>query len=156
MGDDGGSGQLGDIEKHIPIWEGRFLRTSSVGDAAKFKTSETALRLSQAASQASQSGPDAAAAEPLAADGGGRGGAGTDAQVIELARKISAMEAQIERIEERNGILEESIQTPNSDFFPAMYHLWQCASSLQNYPGPRDAQREVSTRPPRCCVLSCF
>ena len=104
---DGGSSQPGDIEKHFEVWEGRFLHTSSVGDAAKFKTFETALGLIQAASQASQLGPAAAAAGPPAADGGGggstdaagppaadgcgRGGAGTDAQVIELARVISAI-----------------------------------------------------------------
>ena len=59
---------------------------------------ETALGLNQAASQALQPGPAAAdcgggtdAAGPPAADGGG--GGGTDAQVIELTRKTSAMEA---------------------------------------------------------------
>ena len=132
MRHNGGSSQPGDIEKQFEVWEGRFLRTSSVGDAAKFKTSETALRLSQAASQASQSGPDAAAAEPLAADGGGRGGAGTDAQVIELSRKISAMEAHIENLEQRNRILEESTRSLNSKFASVMNYLKQRASPLPN------------------------
>ena len=132
MRHNGGSSQPGDIEKQFEVWEGRFLRTSSVGDAAKFKTSETALRLSQAASQASQSGPDAAAAEPLAADGGGRGGAGTDAQVIELARKTSAMEAYIEKLEQRNRILEESTRSLNPKFASVMNYLKQRASSLPN------------------------
>ena len=72
--------------------------------AAKAKKIETALGLDQAASQAPQSGPAAAdgggctdAAGPPAADGGGSGG--TDAQVIELTRKNSAMEAQIEQLQ---------------------------------------------------------
>ena len=112
------------------VWEGRFLRTGSAGDAAEVKTFETALGLNQAASLASQPGPAAAADKPPAADGGGgggtdaagppaadgcgRGGAGTDAQVIKLTRKISAMEAQISELEQGNGILEESIQILNS------------------------------------------
>ena len=77
--------------------------------AAKAKNFETALELDQAASQAPQSGPAAAdgggctdAAGPPAADGGG--GGGTDAQVIELTRKTSAMEAQIEQLEQRYGV----------------------------------------------------
>ena len=68
MRHDGGSSQPGDIEKHFEIWEGRFLRTGSVGDTAKVKTFETALKLNQAASQASQPGPAAAAAGPPTAD----------------------------------------------------------------------------------------
>ena len=47
----------------------------SVGGAETVKTFQSALGLSQAASQASQPGPAAAAAGPPAADGGG----GTDA-----------------------------------------------------------------------------
>ena len=47
---------------------------------------------------------------PPAADGGG--GGGTDAQVNELTRKISAMEAQIEQLEQRNGVLEETFKPP--------------------------------------------
>ena len=85
--------------------------------AAKAKKIETALGHNQAASHAPQPGPAAAdcgggtdAAGPPAADGGG--GAGTDAQVIELTRKITAMEAQIEELEQRNGILEENLQIP--------------------------------------------
>ena len=97
----GGSSQPGDIEKHFEVSEGRLLRTGSFGDAAKAKTFETALGLNQAASQASQSGPAAAAAGNPAVDGGGRGGGGTDAQVIELTRKISAMEALIENPNKR-------------------------------------------------------
>ena len=96
---DGSSSEPGDIEKHFKAWEGRFLRTSSVGDAAVVKSFETAFGLNQSASQASQPGPAAAAAGPPAANGGGgggtdaagpsaadgrgRGGAGTGAQVIE-------------------------------------------------------------------------
>ena len=79
--------------------------------AAKAKTFETALGLNQAASQASQPGPAAAAAELPGADSGG--GGGTDAQVIKMARKISAMEVQIEQLEQRNGIIRESIKTFN-------------------------------------------
>ena len=94
-----------------------------MGTAAKF---ETALGLNQAASQASQPGPTAAAAGPPSADGGG----GTDAQAIDLTLKISAMEAQIEQLEQRNGILQESIQTPNSKFASLINYLDQCASSL--------------------------
>ena len=68
---DGGSSQPGDIEKHCKAWEGRFLRTGSVGGFAKVKTSETALGLNEAAGQASQPGAAAAAAGPPTADGGG-------------------------------------------------------------------------------------
>ena len=81
------------------------VRKGSVRDAPKAKKIETALRLNQAASQAPQPGPAAAdcggctdAAGPPAADGGG--GGGTDAQVIELTRKTSAMEPQIEQLEQ--------------------------------------------------------
>ena len=139
MRPDGGSSQSADIEKHSEVWEGRILRTGSVGDAAKVKTLESALGLNQAASQAPQPGNAAAAAGHPAADGGGggggtdaagpptadgdgRGGAGTDAQVIELTRKIPAMEAQIEQLEQRNGILERAIQNQNSKFASAMYY----------------------------------
>ena len=71
-----------------------------MGDAAKVSAAETASRLNQAASQTSQPGPAAAAAISPAADGGG--GGGTDAQVIELTRKISAMESQIEQLDQTN------------------------------------------------------
>ena len=102
------------------------------------------MGLNRAASQASQPGPAAAKAEPPAADGGGGtdaaeppaadsgGGGGTDAQVIKMARKISAMEVQIEQLEQRNGIIRESIKTFNWKFASAMNHLKQFASSLQN------------------------
>ena len=46
------------------------------------------------------------AAGPPDADGGG---GGTDAQVTDLTRNISAMVAQIEQLEQRNGILEGPI-----------------------------------------------
>ena len=89
--------------------------------AAKAKNFETALGLDQAASQAPQSGPAAAdgggctdAAGPLAADGGGSGS--TDAQVIELTRKITAMEAQIEELEQRNGIIKDNFKTLTPNF----------------------------------------
>ena len=85
--------------------------------AAKAKKIETALGLNKAASQAPQPGPAAAdgggcieAAGHPAADGGG--GGGTDAQVIELTRKTSAMEAQIEQLEQSNRILEENLKLP--------------------------------------------
>ena len=71
MGDDGGSGHLGDIEKHIRIWEGRSLPTGPVRGSKQVERSEAALRLRQGASKASQPGPAAAAAGPPAADGGG-------------------------------------------------------------------------------------
>ena len=141
---DGSSSQPGDIEKHFEVWEGKVLRSGSVRGAAKVKTFETALGLNQAASQASQPGPAAATAGPPAADGGGGtdaagppaadggGGGGTDTQVIELVRKISAMEAQIEKLEQRNGILEKSTLTPNSKYAPVMNNLKQRASSSQN------------------------
>ena len=138
----GGSSQPGDTEKHFKTWEGRFLSTGSVGDNAKVKTFETALGLNQAASRAPQPGLFAAAAGSPATDigsggggtdaagspaagCGGRGGAGNDAQVTELARKISAMEAQIEKLEHRNGILEDSIRSRNSKL--AYQVLKQCA-----------------------------
>ena len=104
MRNDGGSSQPGDIEKHFEVWEGKVLRKSSVRGAAKAITSYTALGLKETASQVSQPGPAAAggggtyAAGPPGADGGG--GGGTDAQVIELTRKISAMEAQQTRTKE--------------------------------------------------------
>ena len=113
MRNDGGSSQPGDIEKHVKVWEGKVLRTGSVRGAEKAITFETAFGLNQATSQASQRGPAAAAAGPPA-DGGG--GGGTDAKVIELTRKISAMKAQIEQLEQRNGILEGSILALNSKF----------------------------------------
>ena len=109
--------------------------------AAKVNTFEIALGLNQAESQASQPGPAAAAAGPPAADGGGGtdaagppaadggGGGGTDAQVIELTRKISAMEAQIEELEQRNGILEEYMKTSNSKYASVIN---SGASSLPN------------------------
>ena len=124
----GGSSQPGDIEKHLEVWEGRSLRTGSAVGAAKVKTFETALGLNQDVSQASRPGPAAAAVGLPAADGGG--GGGTDAQVIELTRKISAMEAQIEHLEQRNGILDESIQGHNTKFASIMNYLKQCTSSL--------------------------
>ena len=49
----------------------------------------------------------------------------SDAQIIELTRKVSAMEAQIEQIVQRNGILRESIQTPNSKYSSVMNNLRQ-------------------------------
>ena len=98
----GGSSEPGNFEKPFEVWEGRFLPTGSVGDAAKIKPFETALGLNQAASQASQPGPAAAAAGTPAADGGG--GDGTDVQVIELARKIfrGGSSNQTTRTKERN------------------------------------------------------
>ena len=130
------------------VWEGRFLRRGSVCGAAKVKTFETTYGLNQAASQASQPGPAAAAAGPPAADcgggggtdaagpptagGGGGDGAGTDAQVIESTHMISAMEAQLEQLEQRSRILKESIKTPNSKFSSVMIYLKQCVSSLPN------------------------
>ena len=115
------------------VWEGRFLRTGSVGDTTKTRAFKAALGLRKAASQASQPGLAAIAAEHPSADGGGGGGtgasrppaadggvdgggAGIEALVIELTRKISAMKAKTEKLEQRNGILEESIQNPNSKF----------------------------------------
>ena len=90
-------------------WEGKVVRKGSVRGAAKATTFETALGLDQAASRAPQPGPPAAdgggctdAAGPPAADGGG--GGGTDAHVIELTRMTSAIEAQIERLDQRYGV----------------------------------------------------
>ena len=40
MRNDGGSSQPGGVEKHFVVWEGRFLRTGSVGGAAKVKIFE--------------------------------------------------------------------------------------------------------------------
>ena len=75
----------------------------------KSQNFETALRLDQASSRAPQPGPAAAdgggctdAAGPPAADDGG--GSGTDAQVIEFTRKTSAMEAQIEQLEQKYDV----------------------------------------------------
>ena len=142
MRNDGGSSQPGVIERQV--WEGKLLRTGSVGGAAKTKKYETALGFNPAVSQASQPGPAAAAAGPLAADGfggtdaagppaaDGGGGGGTDAQVIELTRKISAMVAQITHLEQRNGYIEESILTFNSKFTSVMNCFEKCASFLPN------------------------
>ena len=139
---DGSSSEPGDIEKHFEVWEGRFPRKGSVGGAAKVKTFETTLGLNQVTSQASQPGPDAAAAGPPAAHGSGGtdaagpsfadggGGGGTDARITELKRKISAMEAQIEHLEQRNGILKGSIKIPNSKFAFVLNYLEKCVSSL--------------------------
>ena len=63
------------------------------------------------------------AAGPPAAGGGGGGGGGIGAQVIELARNISAMEAQIEQFEQRNGILKGFIRTPNSKYASVMNYF---------------------------------
>ena len=77
--------------------------------AAKAKKIDTALGLNLVASHGPQPGPAAAdcgsvtdAAGPPAADGGG--GGGTDAQVINLTRKTSAMEAQIEQLEQKYDV----------------------------------------------------
>jgi len=129
-----GGGNEG-IEDHYKAWTGKFLHTGYVLDIQKF---ETALGLSQGASQAFHPGAAAAATGPPAADGGGASqasqpgaaaaatgppAAGSDAQVLELTRKISALEAQIERnaksfslLEERNAYLEDSLHTLNSKF----------------------------------------
>ena len=120
----------GDLAKHFEVWKGRHPPpTGPVSDAVKVEAYRNTLGLNQPASQVSQSWPAATAAGPLAVDGGGVG-AGTDAQVIELARKISAVVYQIEQLEQRNGILDGSICTPNSNFASAMGHLKQCASSF--------------------------
>ena len=58
------------------------------------------------------------------------GGGCTDAQVIKLARKISAIEAQIEQLEQRNANLEESLQSLNSNLPSLLNYFNQCASSL--------------------------
>ena len=112
MRNGGGSCEPWDIDNHSRVWKGEILRTDSVRGAANLKTFNTSLRLNQGASQAIQPGTASAAAGPPAADGGG----GTDAQAIELTRKITAMEAQIEELEQRNANLEESLQLsiPNS------------------------------------------
>ena len=130
MRNSGGSSQPVDIERHCEVWESKVLRTGSLRGSAKLKTLETALGLNQAVSQASQPRPAAAAAGPPTADGGG---GGTDAQVIVLARKNFAMEAQIEKLERRSGILEKSIKTINSKFASVMNSLKPCASPLPNY-----------------------
>ena len=132
--DGSSSSEPGNIENHFEVWEGRFPRKGSAGGAATVKTFETAWGLNQASSQAPQPGPAAAAAGLPVADGGG--GGGTDAQVIELAREISAMEAQIEQLKQRNGILEIPIRTPNSKFASAMNHLEQFGSSLPKLARP--------------------
>ena len=106
-----------------------------MGGASEAKTFETSLGLNQTASQVSQPGPAAATAGPPAAEYGGGtdaagptfagkgSGGGTSAQVIELTHKISAMEAQIEQLEQRNEILTEYIRTPNSKFASVMNYL---------------------------------
>ena len=128
------------LDKQVPP-------TGSVRVADKVESFEAALRLNQGASQASQPGAAAAAAGPPTTDGGGgtdaagspaadggggtaSGGGGTDAQVIEFIRKISAMEALIEQLEQRNANLEESLQTPNSKFPSLLNYFKKCASSL--------------------------
>ena len=132
-----------DIEDHYKAWTGKSLHTGYVLDIQKF---ETALGLSQGASQAFHPGAAAAATGPPAADGGGgnsgasqafqpgaaaaatgppaadcgggtaSGGGCTDAQVIELTTKISALEAKFEQLEQRNTNLEDSLQGLNSKF----------------------------------------
>ena len=131
---DGGSSQPGDIEKHLKTWEGKALRTGSVRGAAEVKTFKTALGLNQATSKASQPGPSAAA--------DGSGGGGTDAQVVELIRMISAMGAQIEQRKQRNGILEGPMQTSNSKLVSVVNSLKQFPSFIPNSPGPHDAQKK--------------
>ena len=137
MRNGGGSCESGDIDKHVKAWKGRVPRTSSVRGAENVDFFEAALRLNQGASQATQPGAAAAAAGPPAADGGGGGtasrGGGTDAQVIELARKISALETQIEQLEQRNANLEESLQSPNFKFSSPHTCFKQCASPLPSF-----------------------
>ena len=150
MGDDGGSGELGDIEKHIQIWEGRFLPTGPVRVSKQVERFEAALRLRQGASKASQPGAAAAAAGPPAADGGGGtgaagspaadGGSGTasgggapEPRDIELTRKISALEAKIEQLEERNANLEDSLRSPDSKLSSPLAHFKQFASSPPSF-----------------------
>ena len=150
MGDDDGSGQLGDIEKHIQIWVGRFLRTGPVSGAQQVERFEAVLRLRQGASKASQPGAVAAAAGPPAADGGGGtgaagspaadGGSGTasgggapEPRDIEFTRKISALKAKIEQLEERNANLEDSLQSLDFKFSSLLAHFKHFASSLPSF-----------------------
>ena len=130
---DGGSCKPEDIGDHFNAWKGRCFRTGCVGNVPKF---ETALGLFQGASLASQPGAAAAATGHPAADGGGgtaSGGGGTDAQVIDLTRKISALEDQIEEFEERNANLEESLQSSNFKLSSLLTHFKQCAVSLPSF-----------------------
>ena len=134
-----------DIENHCKAWKGRSLRTGHVFDVLKFETAlgliQGASQASQpgaaaaatrppaanggggnsskGASQAPQPGAAAAATGPPAADCGGgtaSGGGGTDAQVIELTRTISALGAKIGQLEERNANLEDSLRSLNFNF----------------------------------------
>ena len=96
MRNGGGSFEPGGNDKHSEVWKGKVILKGSVRGAANLNPFNTALGLNQGASQASQPGSAAAAAGPPAVDGGGgtaSEGGGTDAQAIELARKISAMKA---------------------------------------------------------------
>ena len=129
----GGSCEPRDIDKQFKVWKGKVLRTGPVRSAATLKTFNTALRLIQGASQASQPGAAAAAAGPPAADGDGGTasvGGGTDAGAIELTRKISAVVAQIEQ---RNANFEKSLRSPNSKLPPLGNYFKQFASSLPSY-----------------------
>ena len=179
------------IEDHCKAWTGKFLRTGYVLDIQKF---ETALGLSQCASQAFHPGAAAAATGPPAADGGGgnsgasqafqpgaaaaatgppaadcgggtaSGGGCTDAQVIELTTKISALEAKIEQLEQRNALEAkiEQLEQRNTNLEDSLRGLNSTFSSVLTYfnkfptfwPGSHDAQTKQGTRPPRCCVLS--
>ena len=92
------------------------------------------------------------------------GGGCTDAQVIELTTKISALEAKIEQLEQRNALeakieqleqrntnLEDSLQGLNSKFSSVLTYFNKFPTF---WPGSHDAQTKQGTRPPRCCVLS--
>ena len=52
---------------------------------------------------------------------------------IEFTRKISALEAQIEQLEERNANLEESLRSLNSKFSSVLTSFKHFASSLPSF-----------------------
>ena len=161
MRNGGVSCAAGNIDKHVHGWTGKARRTGSVRDDDK--RFDALLRLKQGASKASQPGAAAAAdglpaadggggtdaaGSPAADGGGGTGAAGspaadgvggtasaggvTDAD-IEFTRKISALEAQIEQLEERNANLEESLQSLDSKFSSILTSFKQFASSLPSF-----------------------
>ena len=148
MRNGGGSCAAGNIEKHVCAWTGNAHRTGSVHDSDN-KRFDALLGLNQDASKASKPGVAAAADGLPAADGGGgtnaagspaadgvggtaSGGGVTDAE-IEFTRKISALEAQIEQLEERNANLEESLQSPDSKFSSILTSFKHFASSLPSF-----------------------
>ena len=103
---------LGDLEKHIHNWDGNHLRPGPVLTSERVERLEAVLRLRQGPPAAGGGGGTGAAGHPAADGGSGTasGGGAPEPRDIEFTRKISALEAKIEQLEERNANLEDSLQ----------------------------------------------